>query len=67
MIRAAGPKIAFDPTIGQALDGSLAPDQLSSRTAPAWMLHQLARRQGGGLQFALNAEALVMGAVLPDA
>ncbi|WP_296674831.1 histidine phosphotransferase family protein [Novosphingobium sp.] len=67
VIRAAGPKIAFDPTVGQALDGSLPVDQLSSRTAPAWMLNQLAKRNGGGLQFALTDEALVMGAVLPDA
>ena len=66
VIRAAGPKIAFDPTVGKALDGSLPPSELSSRTAPAWMLHQLAQRQGGGLQFALTAEALVMGAVLPE-
>jgi histidine phosphotransferase ChpT len=65
VVRAAGPKIAFDPTIGQALDGSLDPTELSSRTAPAWMLHQIAARCGGGLQFALSEEALVMGAVLP--
>lgn len=54
------------PSVGKALDGSLPPAELSSRTAPAWMLHQLAQRQGGGLQFALTAEALVMGAVLPE-
>ena len=66
VVRAAGPKIAFDPTIGQALDGSLPIADLSSRTAPAWMLNQLAAQQGGGLQFALTAEALVMGAVLPE-
>ena len=66
VVRAAGPKIAFDPTIGQALDGSLPIADLSSRTAPAWMLNQLAAQQGGGLQFALTPEALVMGAVLPE-
>lgn len=66
VVRAAGPKIAFDASIGKALDGSLPPAELSSRTAPAWMLHQLAQRQGGGLQFALTQEALVMGAVLPE-
>ncbi len=66
VIRAAGPKIAFDPAIGQALDGSLPGADLSSRTAPAWMLHQLAVRGGGGLQYALSEEALVMGAVLPE-
>ncbi len=65
VIRAAGPKIAFDPVIGRALDGSLAAGELSSRTAPAFMLQQLANSAGGGLQFSLNDEALVMGAVLP--
>jgi histidine phosphotransferase ChpT len=66
VVRAAGPKIAFDGDIGRALDGSLPIADLSSRTAPAWMLHQLAQQQGGGLQFALSPEALVMGAVLPE-
>ena len=66
VVRAAGPKIAFDGDVGRALDGSLPVADLSSRTAPAWMLHELARQQGGGLQFALSEEALVMGAVLPE-
>ena len=66
VVRAAGPKIAFDADIGRALDGSLPIADLSSRTAPAWMLHQLADQQGGGLQFALSEDALVMGAVLPE-
>ncbi|WP_374531185.1 histidine phosphotransferase family protein [Novosphingobium sp.] len=66
VVRAAGPKIAFDPAVGEALDGSLSLAELSSRTAPAWMLSQLAAKQGGGLQYALTDEALVMGAVLPE-
>lgn len=66
VVRAAGPKIAFDGDVGRALDGSLPVADLSSRTAPAWMLHELAAQQGGGLQFALSDEALVMGAVLPE-
>ena len=67
VVRATGPRIAFDPDIGRALDGSLPTDQLSSRTAPAAMLHQLAGGLGGGLQFAMVDDALVMGAVLPAA
>lgn len=66
VVRAAGARIAFDADVGRALDGSLPVADLSSRTAPAWMLQQLAQQQGGGLQFALSAEALVMGAVLPE-
>ena len=65
VVRAAGPRIAFDPTIGRALDGTLADFDISSRTAPAAMLHQLAQGLGGGLQYALGEDALVMGAVLP--
>lgn len=65
VVRATGPKIAFDPVIGRALDGALAPGELSSRTVPAAMIQQLANAQGGGLQFALTDEALVLGAVLP--
>lgn len=64
-VRAAGPKIAFDPDIGRALDGKLAESELSGRTAPAWMIHLIAQETGGGLQYALGEDALVMGAVLP--
>jgi histidine phosphotransferase ChpT len=67
VVRAAGPRIAFDPAIGQALDGSLPHEALSSRTAPAAMLRALAANLGGGVQYALSDEALVMGAVLPAA
>ena len=65
-VRASGPRVAFDGNIGKSLDGSLAPDELSGRTAPAHMIRLLAEELGGGLQYALSAEALVMGAVLPD-
>jgi histidine phosphotransferase ChpT len=66
-VRASGSKIAFDPDIGRALDGSLPQEELSSRTAPAEMLRQLAQGLGGQLQHALSADALVLGAVLPSA
>ncbi|MEO6718331.1 MAG: histidine phosphotransferase family protein [Novosphingobium sp.] len=65
VVRAAGTRIAFDETIGQALEGKLHPNELSSRTAPAAMLHQLAASLGGGLQYALTDDALVLGAILP--
>lgn len=66
VVRASGARIAFDGDVGRALDGTLPVADLSSRTAPAWMLYELAQQQGGGLQFALSDEALVMGAVLPE-
>ena len=65
VVRAAGAKVAFDAEVGRALDGSLPAAELSSRTAPAAMIRMLAARSGGGVQFALSEEALVLGAVLP--
>jgi histidine phosphotransferase ChpT len=67
VVRASGPKIAFDGDIGRALSGQLGHADLSSRTAPAAMLHELAEVLNGELQFALADDALVLGAVLPDA
>lgn len=67
VVRAVGPRIAFDETIGHALEGRLADGELSGRTAPAHMLALLAGAAGGGLQYALSEDALVLGAVLPEA
>lgn len=66
VVRAAGPKIAFDETIGFALDSTLAPAELSSRTAAAHMIAVLARDAGGGIQYHRSEGALVLGAVLPE-
>ena len=66
VVRASGPKIAFDETIGKALDGSLDRSELSSRTAAAHMIALLAEGSGGGLQYARTDDALVLGAVLPE-
>ena len=65
-VRAAGQRVAFDANIGKALEGSLSERELSGRTAPAHMIRLLTEELGGGLQYALHGEALVMGAVLPD-
>lgn len=65
-VRAAGPRVAFDPNVGKALEGTLPDAELSGRTAPAHMIRLLAEELGGGVQYALSGEALVMGAVLPD-
>lgn len=64
--RATGPKIAFDETIGKALQNELAPEEITSRTAAAHMIALLADELGGGLQYALTDEALVLGAVVPQ-
>lgn len=65
VVRAAGPKVAFDDSVGKALEGSLPAEGLSGRTAPAHMLSILADSCEGELQYQLSEEALVLGAVLP--
>ena len=65
-IHAGGPRIAFDPEVGAALEGRLPAGELSSRTAPAVMIARLAQSAHGRLQFAVTADALVLGATLPD-
>ena len=65
VVRAIGPKIAFDDTIGKALDGSLDRADLTSRTAAAHMINLLATESGAGLQYHKGPDALVLGAVLP--
>lgn len=67
VVRAAGQRVAFDPAVGQALEGTLPMSELSSKTAPAAMVQQLAASVGGGVQVHVTAESLVMGAVLPAA
>jgi len=64
--RATAEKIAFDETIGRALQGELSPGEITSRTAAAHMIALLAEEVGGGLQYALSDGALVLGAVLPE-
>lgn len=67
VIRASGARVVFDRTIGLALEGTLPPEELSSRTAPAAMLRQLVDSLGGTLQVHFSPEALVLGAMLPVA
>ncbi|MEP0391256.1 MAG: histidine phosphotransferase family protein [Erythrobacter sp.] len=64
--RATAEKLAFDETIGQALQGELDDAEITSRTAAAHMIALLAKDMGGGLQFAMTDGALVLGAVLPE-
>ncbi|MBB4859879.1 histidine phosphotransferase ChpT [Novosphingobium chloroacetimidivorans] len=67
VVRAEGPRIAFDRDIGRALEAQLPASDLSSRTAPSAMLAALAGTVGGQLQYMLGDDALVLGAMLPDA
>jgi len=67
VVRAAGPRLAFSQDMSAALDGTLGEHERSARTAPAVLVRLLAEETGGNVQFALSGEALIMGAVLPDA
>ena len=64
--RARGDRIAFDETIGRALQGDLAEGEITSRTAAAHMIATLAEEMAGGLQYKLGEGVLVLGAVLPE-
>ncbi|MEQ8412460.1 MAG: histidine phosphotransferase family protein [Erythrobacter sp.] len=64
--RATGSRVAFDEVIGRALEGDLGASELTSRTAAAHMIALLAEEMGGGLQYRLTDEALVLGAVIPE-
>ncbi|MBI1402676.1 MAG: histidine phosphotransferase [Porphyrobacter sp.] len=64
--RARGDRIAFDETIGRALQGDLADSEVTSRTAAAHMIATVAEEMAGGLQYKLGEGVLVLGAVLPE-
>ncbi len=64
--RARGDRIAFDETIGRALQGDLDDSEITSRTAAAHMIAILAGEMDGGLQYKRGDGALVLGAVLPE-
>jgi histidine phosphotransferase ChpT len=64
--RARGDRIAFDETIGRALQGDLAQTEITSRTAAAHMIALVAEELDGGLQYKLGDGVLVLGAVLPE-
>ena len=64
--RARGDRIAFDETIGRALQGDLDEGEITSRTAAAHMICVLSGEMEGGLQYKLGDGALVLGAVLPE-
>lgn len=64
VVRAAAPRVVFDPEIGRALDGSLGADGLTSRTAAAAMVQGLAAAHGGGVQHMMTGDTLLLGATL---
>ncbi len=67
VVRASGPRLAFSQDTSAALEGTLGEHERSARTAPATLVRMLAEEQGGDVQFAKADDALIMGAVLPNA
>jgi histidine phosphotransferase ChpT len=67
VVRASAERIAFDPDVGRALEGTLSDGELTSRTAPAAMTRELAASIGGQVQFMKTADSLLLGAELPSA
>ena len=65
VVRATGPKIAFDRQIGEALAGRLDPADLTGRTAPSHLLSLIAARCGGMIQTHAEEGTLLLGATLP--
>lgn len=65
VVRGSGPRIILDPNLRAALSGTLAPADLSSRTAAAFMIATLAQENGAGIQISPeDAPDLLCGAII---
>ena len=65
VIRAAGDKVVLDDGIRSALEGGLDEDDLTARTAAAWMSRELAIQNGGDLRISPESGAeLLLGAIV---
>lgn len=66
VVRAQGQKIVLDGELRAALDGAIAADQVSSRTAAAWMVRALVDQIGGQVMLSDPEEpALLFGISIP--
>ena len=65
VIHADGPRVIFDETVRDTLEGKMAASQIDSRTAAAWMVHSLCAQNGGNVQIAKPSETeLIVGALV---
>ena len=65
VIHADGPRVIFDETVRNTLEGKMAASQIDSRTAAAWMVHSLCMQNGGSVQIAKPSETeLIVGALV---
>ena len=65
VIHADGPRVIFDETVRDTLEGKMAASQIDSRTAAAWMVYSLCGQNGGNVQIAKPSETeLIVGALV---
>jgi histidine phosphotransferase ChpT len=65
VIHADGPRVIFDETVRDTLEGKMAASQIDSRTAAAWMVYSLCGQNGGSVQIAKPSETeLIVGATV---
>lgn len=65
VIRAAGQKVVLDDGIRSALEGTIAEDDLTARTAAAWMSRELSIEKGGDLRISpASGTELLLGAIV---
>lgn len=65
VVRAEGIKIALDAGIRSALEGGLPAEDLTARTAAAWMTRELALENGGDLRVSPESGTeLLLGAIV---
>lgn len=64
VIGGSGPKVIFDENIKNTLLGNMDSSKIDSRTAAAWMVHDLAKQGGGVVQInQSDSENFVIGAI----
>ncbi len=65
VIQANGPRVIFDQSVRETLEGKREASQIDSRTAAAWMVQSLCAHNGGMVQIALPSDnELVVGALV---
>lgn len=67
VVRAQGQRIILDGELRSALSGQLAPSEVTSRSAAAWMVRALVDQVGGEVMLsAENEPALLFGVSIPQ-
>jgi histidine phosphotransferase ChpT len=66
VVRAEGPRLVLDPELRTALLGAVGEELVTPRAAAAWLVHVLARDQGGEIMVSEpEPGVLIFGTALP--